>query len=313
MKHWFTKVPPHAVRQALLIAMAVALPSTASLAQGTRAQRIACTPDVWRLCSSEIPSVQRIIACLKRERAQLSPGCQAVFSDQPVQTAVAKPPAPAPAREPAANIVTHAAAASSTTTTRSLSPTPTVEAVSRATPAPSAVAPATATPPVEAASQAPEPSAFPPPTATPSVVAASQAPPPSAVAPPTATPSVETALQAPAPRTAAPPTATPPLRVASRDTDRVVRVVSRHGRRQYAAAYQSNQSNRRVSAGYGHGGMMARMAPYIAMAMSVAQSSGVDVGSMMGGGQGGVDVGQMMGMARSMGFDPSALMGGYGR
>ena len=48
--------------------------------QGTSEQRAACTPDVFRLCASEIPNVTKIVACLKREKPKLSPGCKAVFS-----------------------------------------------------------------------------------------------------------------------------------------------------------------------------------------------------------------------------------------
>jgi hypothetical protein len=47
--------------------------------RGTEQQRMACTPDVFRLCWNAIPSVSRIVDCLKRERLQLSPGCRAVF------------------------------------------------------------------------------------------------------------------------------------------------------------------------------------------------------------------------------------------
>ena len=59
------------------------------LAEATAAQRAACTPDVWRLCASEIPNVGAIKACLRRERAQLSPTCRTVMdtADKPVQTA----------------------------------------------------------------------------------------------------------------------------------------------------------------------------------------------------------------------------------
>jgi len=53
---------------------------TASRAEPTDAQREACTPDVLRLCSSEIPNVPGITACLRREKLRLSPSCRAVFS-----------------------------------------------------------------------------------------------------------------------------------------------------------------------------------------------------------------------------------------
>ena len=61
---------------ALLFAASSAL---AQENQGTDQQRVACTPDVLRLCSSEIPNVDRIVACLRREKSQLSAGCRQVF------------------------------------------------------------------------------------------------------------------------------------------------------------------------------------------------------------------------------------------
>jgi hypothetical protein len=45
----------------------------------TLQQRLACTPDVFRLCSSQIPHVGEIIACMLAKKASLSPGCRAVF------------------------------------------------------------------------------------------------------------------------------------------------------------------------------------------------------------------------------------------
>jgi hypothetical protein len=52
---------------------------TAAAQQGTPEQRRACTPDVYRLCAGEIPNVRAITACLRRKKANLSPGCAAVF------------------------------------------------------------------------------------------------------------------------------------------------------------------------------------------------------------------------------------------
>ena len=45
----------------------------------TAEERAACTPDVFRLCSSALPSVKGIVACMKRERPKLSPACAAAF------------------------------------------------------------------------------------------------------------------------------------------------------------------------------------------------------------------------------------------
>ncbi|QOG18375.1 MULTISPECIES: hypothetical protein [Bradyrhizobium] len=47
--------------------------------RGTMEQQMACTPDVWRLCSDQIPDVNRIVACLQQNSPQLSSGCRAVF------------------------------------------------------------------------------------------------------------------------------------------------------------------------------------------------------------------------------------------
>ncbi len=62
--------------------------------RGTMDQQMACTPDVWRLCGAQIPDVDRIVACLRENTAQLSPPCRAVFASDntstPQQTARAR-------------------------------------------------------------------------------------------------------------------------------------------------------------------------------------------------------------------------------
>jgi hypothetical protein len=63
-------------------------PASAQEYRGTAQQQMACTPDVWRLCSDQIPNVNRIVACLRQNTPQLSPGCRAVF-----ETGAAPPPA----------------------------------------------------------------------------------------------------------------------------------------------------------------------------------------------------------------------------
>jgi hypothetical protein len=47
--------------------------------RGTPEQRAACTPDVFRLCGSEIPDPDRITACLRNNQSLLSDQCSAVF------------------------------------------------------------------------------------------------------------------------------------------------------------------------------------------------------------------------------------------
>jgi len=47
--------------------------------RGTWEQQMACTPDVWRLCSDQIPDAGRIVTCLRQNTPQLSNNCRAVF------------------------------------------------------------------------------------------------------------------------------------------------------------------------------------------------------------------------------------------
>ncbi len=80
MTNLTTKISRLAALYAIAIGCALANQATASFALGTDEQRMACTPDVFRLCSSEIPNVDRIVACLRKEKPHLSAGCQAVFN-----------------------------------------------------------------------------------------------------------------------------------------------------------------------------------------------------------------------------------------
>jgi hypothetical protein len=49
----------------------------------TPEQQQACSGDAFRVCSSEIPDVDRITACMIRNKAQLSPECRAQFGPPP--------------------------------------------------------------------------------------------------------------------------------------------------------------------------------------------------------------------------------------
>jgi len=53
-------------------------------------QRQLCTGEVFRLCASEIPNVQRITACMRKQRASLSEGCRRVFGKPSERSASAK-------------------------------------------------------------------------------------------------------------------------------------------------------------------------------------------------------------------------------
>jgi hypothetical protein len=48
--------------------------------QGDQKAREACTPDVMRLCNDYVPDIPQIVACLKRQRANLSPACGEIFA-----------------------------------------------------------------------------------------------------------------------------------------------------------------------------------------------------------------------------------------
>jgi hypothetical protein len=65
----------------LVLALAVAcsaLSSSASFAFSAEAQQM-CSGDAFRLCSSEIPNVPAITACMMRQRAKLSVGCRTLM------------------------------------------------------------------------------------------------------------------------------------------------------------------------------------------------------------------------------------------
>jgi hypothetical protein len=64
----------------VVLALALATFSTSSFAVGTPEQRAACTPDAFRLCSSQIPNIPAIVACLRQNKSNLSKPCQAVMN-----------------------------------------------------------------------------------------------------------------------------------------------------------------------------------------------------------------------------------------
>lgn len=67
---------------ALTIATSLAaMTSTQSHAYSAEARQ-QCTGDAFRLCSSEIPNIPKITACMFKNRASLSPGCRAVMDKE---------------------------------------------------------------------------------------------------------------------------------------------------------------------------------------------------------------------------------------
>ena len=70
------------IRQAglvLAIALTTSVISTSqSFAFSAEAQQM-CTGDAFKFCSSEIPNIPAITACMFKHKAELSPGCRAVM------------------------------------------------------------------------------------------------------------------------------------------------------------------------------------------------------------------------------------------
>ena len=62
----------------------------------TQEEQQACQPDAFRLCSSEIPDVDRVAACMIAKKSQLSPQCRAFFRAGPEPDEAADAPAGRP-------------------------------------------------------------------------------------------------------------------------------------------------------------------------------------------------------------------------
>jgi len=78
----FTHVPSFSVVRiaaALGLACAASLATAPAGAQGTPEQRQACQPDAMRLCSEFIPDVERITACMTKNRLRLTAACRVYF------------------------------------------------------------------------------------------------------------------------------------------------------------------------------------------------------------------------------------------
>jgi hypothetical protein len=75
---------------ALATALSVSMFSTASFAY-TPEQQQACTGDAFQFCGPEIPDVDRVTACMIRNKSRLSAGCRAHFRAGPEPVAAAAP------------------------------------------------------------------------------------------------------------------------------------------------------------------------------------------------------------------------------
>jgi hypothetical protein len=72
-----------AMTAALGLACVTGLAPAAAQNRGTPEQQQACQPDAMRLCSEFVPDVDRITACMVKNRMRLSPPCHAVFTAPP--------------------------------------------------------------------------------------------------------------------------------------------------------------------------------------------------------------------------------------
>jgi hypothetical protein len=81
----------------LMLATAVAVSMWPATGRAyTPEQEQACTSDAFRLCSSEIPDVDRVTACMVAKKSQLSPPCRAQFRPDPEPSQATAAPAGRP-------------------------------------------------------------------------------------------------------------------------------------------------------------------------------------------------------------------------
>jgi hypothetical protein len=92
------------IRLGLMLATAVLVSLPTAGRAYTPEQQQACSDDAFRLCSAEIPDVDRVTACMIRNRSQLSPRCSVYFRPEPEE-------APAAAGRPMSIKPAHAAKA----------------------------------------------------------------------------------------------------------------------------------------------------------------------------------------------------------
>lgn len=78
-------------RIVLIAGFSLSIVASARAFEVTDEQREACTPDAFRLCSSEIPDVSRVAACMAAKKASLSPPCRAVFETASLDRAAPLP------------------------------------------------------------------------------------------------------------------------------------------------------------------------------------------------------------------------------
>ena len=83
------------------LALSISTVATLSTFAFSSKARQMCTGDAFRLCSSEIPNIARITACMLRNKANVSPGCRAVMDQEEAAASKARVAA-TPVEQPAA-------------------------------------------------------------------------------------------------------------------------------------------------------------------------------------------------------------------
>lgn len=63
----------------ILLAVAMLVRLDVAMAQGTDAQREACSGDAMRLCPEFVPDVNKITACMRKKSSELSAPCRQVM------------------------------------------------------------------------------------------------------------------------------------------------------------------------------------------------------------------------------------------
>ena len=89
----------HRIGLTLGLALSMSTMATlSSFAYSARARQM-CMGDAFRLCSSEIPNIGRIVACMRRNKANLSQGCRAVMDQEDTAATKTKPVQAAPVEQ----------------------------------------------------------------------------------------------------------------------------------------------------------------------------------------------------------------------
>src|SRR5260221_9399599 len=74
--NWMLRLTPLTQWRVSLALLSVTASPAPSFSQGTLEQRLACTPDVLRICSAFIPNADEITTCLRERSAELSDACR---------------------------------------------------------------------------------------------------------------------------------------------------------------------------------------------------------------------------------------------